>query len=291
MTVVMPSPPTPPVVLERRVFWTGPWSGTAGALEQQGSARGSARYRARARAALQLAGMSTVEPGTASGLEVFRTPGSVVLWWAWLVVAVLILGSVALRGHNHAGAVTALVVLAITGCMYACAWQPRIVTDADGITVQNPLRWHLLPWPLVTSVELVQTVEVHYTAAPGESRDKKVHSWAVQSSAASRTRAELRAKRNARTTARLSPRSAPRSSSGSGQTGYGQQTDAATAARQGSAAEFILRQLREKVTPRTGRPLPRRRTRRRRPRPPPVSGPRCAGRGGRSPPSPSRCWS
>ncbi|HEY6499833.1 MAG TPA: PH domain-containing protein [Streptosporangiaceae bacterium] len=191
--------------------------------------------------------MSTVEPGTASGRQVFRTPGSVVLWWAWLVVAVLILGSVALRGHNHAGAVTALVVLAITGCMYACAWQPRIVTDADGITVQNPLRWHLLPWPLVTSVELVQTVEVHYTAAPGESRDKKVHSWAVQSSAASRTRAELRAKRNARTTARLSPRSAPRSSSGSGQTGYGQQTDAATAARQGSAAEFILRQLREKV--------------------------------------------
>jgi hypothetical protein len=170
-----------------------------------------------------------------------------VLWWAWLVVAVLVLGSVALRGHNHAGAVTALVVLAITGGMYACAWQPRIVTDADGITVQNPLRWHLLPWPLVTSVELVQTVEVHYTVhstgAPGESREKKVHSWAVQSSAASRTRAELRAKRNARTTARLSPRSAPRSAAA----GYGQAPDAASAAKQGSAAEFILRQLNEKV--------------------------------------------
>jgi hypothetical protein len=164
-----------------------------------------------------------------------------VLWWAWLVVAVLILGSVALRGHNHAGAVTALVVLAITGCMYACAWQPRIVTDADGITVQNPLRWHLLPWPVVTTVQLVQTVEVHYTAAPGESREKKVHSWAVQSSAASRTRAELRAKRNARTVARVAPRSAPRAA------GYGEPPDAATAARQGSAAEFILRQLREKV--------------------------------------------
>jgi hypothetical protein len=169
-----------------------------------------------------------------------------VLWWAWLVVAVLILGSVALRGHNHAGAVTALVVLAITGGMYACAWQPRIVTDADGITVQNPLRWHLLPWPLVTSVELVQTVEVRYTVhstgGPGESREKKVHSWAVQSSAASRTRAELRAKRNARTTARLSPRGTPRSA-----TGYGQAPDAATTARQGSAAEFITRQLNEKV--------------------------------------------
>ena len=187
--------------------------------------------------------MSTVEPGAGGGRQVFRTPGSVVLWWAWLVVAVLVLGSVALRGHNHAGAVTALVVLAITGGMYACAWQPRIVTDADGITVQNPLRWHLLPWPLVTSVELVQTVEVHYTAAPGESGEKKVHSWAVQSSAASRTRRELRAKRNARTTARLSPRSAPPSAAA----GYGQTPDAATAAKQGSAAEFITRQLNEKV--------------------------------------------
>jgi Bacterial PH domain len=190
--------------------------------------------------------MSTVEPGAGSGRQVFRTPGSVVLCWAWLVVAVLILGSVALRGHNHAGAVTALVVLAITGAMYACAWQPRIVTDADGITVQNPLRWHLLPWPLVTSVQLVQTVEVHYTVqstgAPGESAEKKVHSWAVQSSAASRTRAELRAKRNARTTARMSPRSASQPAAG-----YGQSPDAATAARQGSAAEFIARQLTEKV--------------------------------------------
>jgi Bacterial PH domain len=186
--------------------------------------------------------MSTGDPDAGRGRQVFRTPGSVVLSWAWLVIAVLILGSVAVRGHNHAGAVTALVVLTITGCVYACAWQPRIVTDADGITVQNPLRWHLLPWPLVTKVDLVQTVEVHYTAAPGESREKIVHSWAVQSSAASRTRAELRARRNARTTARMGPRSEPRPPAG-----YGQPPNPAAAARQGSAAEFITRQLNEKV--------------------------------------------
>jgi hypothetical protein len=186
--------------------------------------------------------MSTGEPGTGSGRQVFRTPGSVVLSWAWLVVAVFILGSVAVLGHNHAGLVTALVVLTITGCMYACAWQPRIVTDADGITVQNPLRRHLLPWPLVTKVDLVQTVEVHYTAAPGEPREKIVHSWAVQSSAASRTRAELRARRNARTTARMTPRTQPRPPGG-----YGQPPNPAAAARQGSAAEFIIRQLNEKV--------------------------------------------
>ena len=132
-----------------------------------------------------------------------------VLWWAWLVVAVLILGSVALRGHNHAGAVAALVVLAITGCMYACAWQPRIVADADGIAVLNPLRWHILPWAVVTKVDLVQTVEVHHTGSPGESREKIVHSWAVQSSAASRTRAEVRARRNSRSAARTAPRAGP----------------------------------------------------------------------------------
>lgn len=185
--------------------------------------------------------MSTGEPSPGSGPQVFRTPGSVVLSWAWLVVAVLILGSVALRGHNHAGLVTALVVLTITGGMYACAWQPRIATDADGITVQNPLRWHLLPWPVVTTVDLVQTVEVHYTPAPGEPREKIVHSWAVQSSAASRTRAELRARRNARTMARVRPRTAPPTA------GYGQPANPATAARQGSAAEFIVRQLNEKL--------------------------------------------
>jgi Bacterial PH domain len=181
------------------------------------------------------------EPGPASGRQVFRTPGSVVLCWAWAVVAVLILGSVALHGHNHAGLVTVLVVVAVTGCLYALAWQPRIVADADGITVQNPLRWHILPWAVVTGVDLVQTVQVHHTAAPGESREKIVHSWAVQSSAASRTRAELRARRNARTAARIAPRSAPPVA------GYGQPAEAA-AARQGPAAEFIARQLNERVS-------------------------------------------
>jgi Bacterial PH domain len=189
------------------------------------------------------------EPGPASGRQVFRTPGSVVLCWAWAVVAVVILGSVALHGHNHAGVVTALVVLAITGCLYACAWQPRIVADADGITVQNPLRWHILPWAVVTQVDLVQTVQVHHTGAPGESGEKIVHSWAVQSSAASRTRAELRARRNARTAARTAPRSTARSTprAAAQAAGYGQAPEAA-AARQGSAAEFIARQLNERVT-------------------------------------------
>ncbi len=176
------------------------------------------------------------EQGAASGQKVFRTPGSVVLWWAWLVIAVIILASVLVRGHNHTGVVTALVALTITGFMYACALQPRIVADGHGITVQNPLRWHMLPWAVVTKVDLVQTVEVHHTGTPGEPREKVVHSWAVQSSAASRTRADLRARHSARTAARTGPRTA---------TSYGQSPGAA---RQPPAAQLIARQLNERVT-------------------------------------------
>ncbi len=207
---------------------------------------------------------STGDQGTGSGRQVFRTPGSVVLCWAWLVVAVLILGSVALRGHNHAGAVAALVVIAITGCMYACAWQPRIVADADGITVQNPLRWHILPWAVVTQVDLVQTVQVHHTGSPGESRDRIVHSWAVQSSAASRTRAELRAKRNARLADRTAPRAAPRASPGTGShptrrrgpagIGRGVRHQAAQRAARGGAAAGGGRRSRAAGRPGSGGP-------------------------------------
>ena len=195
-----------------------------------------------------MADQGTVEPstgdqGTGSGRQVFRTPGSVVLCWAWLVVAVLILGSVALRGHNHAGAVAALVVIAITGCMYACAWQPRIVADADGITVQNPLRWHILPWAVVTQVDLAQTVQVHHTGSPGgvPGPHRAQLGGAVLGRVPDPGRVAGQAQRPARR-----PHRAPLRGRGH-RTGYGQPPDAVTAARQGSAAEFVTRQLNERL--------------------------------------------
>jgi hypothetical protein len=168
--------------------------------------------------------------------QVYRTTGSVVLWWAWLVFAVVSLVLLAVSGHNHSAAVTALLIIAITGIAYACAQRPRIVADDTGITVVNPLRVHTLPWAVVTKVDQAQTVQVHHArsaGSPGAPRDGVVHSWAVQTSARARTRGELRARRAARQT----PREA----------GYARLPEEARVALQGSAAEFIARQLNERA--------------------------------------------
>ena len=102
--------------------------------------------------------------------QVYRTSGSQLAWWAWTVVAALLLVMLALGHHDHAALVTAFVVIAITGIMYACALYPRIVAAAPGITVLNPLRVHVLPWSAVTQVDLVNNVRVHYRGPAGEDR-------------------------------------------------------------------------------------------------------------------------
>jgi Bacterial PH domain len=101
--------------------------------------------------------------------QVYRTSGSLVAWWAWVAFAVVLLIALALGHHSHAALVTASVVIAITGIMYACALRPRIVADAAGITVENPLRVHEVPWPAVTQVDLVHNVRVHYRSPAGSS--------------------------------------------------------------------------------------------------------------------------
>jgi hypothetical protein len=163
--------------------------------------------------------------------QVYRTTGSLVAWWAWTAFAVGLLIVLALGQHTHAALVTAVVVLAITGIMYACALRPRIMASAAAVTVVNPLREHVLPWSAVTQVELVHNVRVHYRGPAG---DRIVHSWAVQSSGRSRTRSEIRARRAARRGMTPEP-------------GYARLPGAAQAALAGSAAEFIARQLDERA--------------------------------------------
>ncbi|HEY5351633.1 MAG TPA: PH domain-containing protein [Streptosporangiaceae bacterium] len=159
--------------------------------------------------------------------QVYRTTGSLVAWWAWAAFAAVLLVALALGHHDHAALVTAFVVVAITGIMYACALHPRIVASATDVTVVNPLRVHVLPWPSVTKVDLEHNVRVHYRGPAG---DALVHSWAVQSSGRSRTRSELRARRAARRGMAPAP-------------GYAKLPGEAQAALAGSAAEFIARQL------------------------------------------------
>jgi Bacterial PH domain len=109
----------------------------------------------------------------------FRLPGAIVVWWIWVAFAAANLIDLAVAGRDHTGAVIAATLVLITGLVYACALRPRVVTDADGLTMQNPLRDHRVPWGTVTGVDLRESVQVHCAAQPGEKRDKILYSWAL----------------------------------------------------------------------------------------------------------------
>jgi hypothetical protein len=169
-----------------------------------------------------------------SDRQVFRSAGSVVLWWVWLVFAVASLVAVAIGGRSHSSAVVAVLLVAITGVIYGCALRPRIVADANGVRVLNPLREHAVPWSAVIKVDLVNAVRVHCAPAPGASRGKIIYSWAVQSSARPKLRSPSRARRPAQQAAQPPA-------------GYGNLPPQAREALDRSAAEFVAKQLDERA--------------------------------------------
>jgi hypothetical protein len=134
---------------------------------------------------------SGTSAGAGSERKVFRLPGAVIAWWGWVVVAVFCLIDMAVTGRNHTSAEIAVTVLLVTGVMYACALRPKVVTDSGGITVQNPLRDHRVPWGSVTSIDLAESVRVHTEREPGAKREKVIHSWALYAQPRSKIRAEM----------------------------------------------------------------------------------------------------
>jgi PH (Pleckstrin Homology) domain-containing protein len=128
------------------------------------------------------------------GREVFRSAGSVVLSWVWLAAAVIALADLAVQSRDRAGLITALLVVAISGIVYGCAWRPRIVADSGGIAILNPLRDYRVPWRSVVSVDAANALRVHCAPAQGARRGKVLSSWAIQSSARSAGQARRRAR-------------------------------------------------------------------------------------------------
>jgi hypothetical protein len=165
--------------------------------------------------------------------EVFRSTGSLILWWLWAVFAAVALADLIVQGSGHSAVVMAVLVVAITALVYGCAFRPRIVADAGGITVENPLRDHRVPWGAVEKVDAVHAVRVHCMAAPGASKGKIINSWAVQSSPRAARAAEYRSRRQRQ---RLGH--AP---------GYGRYPAEAQEALRRSPAEAVARQLEERV--------------------------------------------
>jgi hypothetical protein len=127
--------------------------------------------------------------------EVFRSIGSVILWWAWVAIAIAALIDLAAQVSGHSAVVMALLVVAVTGALYGLAFRPRIVADADGITLKNPLRDYRAPWGAVEKVDAANALRVHCAAPPGASKGKVLHSWAVQSSPRAARAAQRRSRR------------------------------------------------------------------------------------------------
>jgi Bacterial PH domain len=162
--------------------------------------------------------------------KMFRLPGAIVGWWAWLVLAAACLIDIMVTGRDHTAAEIAATIVFITGLVYACALWPRVLTDSAAITVRNPLREHRIPWGSVTGVDVRESVQVHCAAEPGDKRAKVIHSWALAAQRRNRLRSELMAQGNRR---RL-----PRSSFDS----YGQGPERQKAEKQ-SAAQLMAAQL------------------------------------------------
>jgi hypothetical protein len=181
----------------------------------------------------------SLQQDQAGGREVFRGPGSLILWWAWIVIAVAILADVAVQGSGRSAAVAALLVAAVTGVLYGCAFRPRVVADAAGITVENPLRDYRVRWGAVTKVDAVNALRVHCAAAPGAGQGKILHSWAVQSSPRSARAAQLRASRGALRGGRREEQQGPG--------GYGRHPAQAERAARPTQAESTAQQLDERA--------------------------------------------
>jgi Bacterial PH domain len=177
-------------------------------------------------------GKGVQEPG---GQQMFRLPGAIFAWWTWVIFAVVCLVDIAFTGRNHTAAEIAVTLVFITGLIYACALRPRVVADADAVTVHNPLRDHRIPWGSVTAVDLRESVQVHCAGEPGDKRGKVIHSWALYAHRRQRLRQELLSHGNDR---RRLPRSAL--------TSYGQPSD--TEQKKPSAAQLMATQLDELAT-------------------------------------------
>ena len=168
----------------------------------------------------------------ASSRQVFRSAGSIILWWGWVALAVAALVDLAVQSHGHDAVVMALVVLAVTGALYGCALRPRIVADDAGIAIENPLRDYRVRWGGVERVDAPNALRVHCVPAPGTAKGKILNSWAVQSSPRAERSAQVKARRGRR-------QQLP--------AGYGRYPEAAKAASKRSLAESTAQQLDERA--------------------------------------------
>jgi Bacterial PH domain len=133
------------------------------------------------------------------GRQVFRSPAAVAIWWLWVLFAVGNLIDLAVQGRDRVSLVAAFVLLFVTGIAYVTAQRPRIVLDADGLTIANPVRDHRVGWAAVAGADSTDLLRVRCEWPDGDGTARRViYSWAVHSSRRRQVAAELRAQRQSR---------------------------------------------------------------------------------------------
>lgn len=130
------------------------------------------------------------------GREVFRSTGAVIVWWVWVLFAVGNLIDLAVQGRDHLTLVAAFILLFVTGIVYTTAQRPRIVADADGLTIANPVRDHRVGWAAVAGADPAELLRVRCEWPDGDGTARRaIYSWAVHSSRRRQAVAEMRARR------------------------------------------------------------------------------------------------
>jgi hypothetical protein len=128
------------------------------------------------------------------GTKVFRLTGPIVLWWIWVVFAAANLVDLAVQGRDWESVEIAVGLLAVTTVVYVCTLRPRVVTDADSLTLRNPLRDHRVPWGRVAEIYLGESVQVQCSEEDGDRR-RLLHCWALYAPRKTRVRADHRGRR------------------------------------------------------------------------------------------------
>jgi hypothetical protein len=135
--------------------------------------------------------------------EVFRSPAAVAVWWLWVLFAVGNLVDLAVQGRDHLSLVAVFILLFITGVVYVTARRPRVVIDADGVTVVNPVGDHRVGWPAVAGADATELLRLRCEWPDGDRTGRRaIYAWAVHSSRRRQVSAEMRAQRQSRRAAR-----------------------------------------------------------------------------------------
>jgi hypothetical protein len=129
---------------------------------------------------------------TADGKTTFRLIPPLVLWWVWVVFAVVNVIDLAIQSPGLFSLKIIVGILLVTGVLYAACFRPKIISDAAGMLIRNPFRDYQVPWGGVTGVFLGDNVEI-ICARPTPQDEKTVYSWALYAPRRSRAKSDVRA--------------------------------------------------------------------------------------------------